>query len=416
MSVRRLRASVVAAVALAALTSRSAWAGPCDDRELAPCFDADTLWVRPGPSPFVGVGGTETLAPATVGFGLVTTYLSRPVTLTLPSPGPRGGAVYAVDNQINASFLFAYGLTSRLELDLVMPLTLFQNGAGTQPITGGSALRDTATRDFRFGFSYALVPRARVMEQVAPKAPGMAPGRAWALTARFELAVPTGDEAQFAGGPTATFVPSVAADYRRGRWYAAGEFGARIRPTTGLAGARIGTQLVLGVGVGAHLLPRELLSVGLEARVLPGFAAQGTPTQGPQGLTVAVDGGIVAPAEWMLTARTAPFFGGDVAFQLGGGGPIPFRELPITVPRYRFVLSIVYAPAARDSDGDGVPDRDDRCPSVPGVRASEDGAGCPPKPPAAVPRLLVPPLEAPPAAASPSSPTPAPAPPSPYDP
>ena len=51
-------------------------------------------------------------------------------------------------------------------------------------------------------------------------------------------------------------------------------------------------------------------------------------------------------------------------------------DAAITVPRFRFVLGITYAPMQRDSDGDGVPDRIDRCPSQPGERGGQR-PGCP---------------------------------------
>ena len=78
----------------------------------------------------------------------------------------------------------------------------------------------------------------------------------------------------------------------------------------------------------------------------------------------------------MLGLRSAPVLGGDVSFFGGGGGPIPITPGPVTVPRFRFVLGITYAPMNRDSDGDGVPDRIDRCPTQAGERGGER-PGCP---------------------------------------
>ena len=84
----------------------------------------------------------------------------------------------------------------------------------------------------------------------------------------------------------------------------------------------------------------------------------------------------ITPAEWLLAVRTAPLLAGDVSFFAGGGGPIPIGDPAITVPRFRFVLGAVYAPTARDTDGDGVIDKNDLCPTVPGVRGGEK-SGCP---------------------------------------
>ena len=53
------------------------------------CINDDTFWPHAGPQRFIGVGGTETTAEDKIGFGLVTDYLSRPIILKSPSPGPK---------------------------------------------------------------------------------------------------------------------------------------------------------------------------------------------------------------------------------------------------------------------------------------------------------------------------------------
>ena len=106
------------------------------------------------------------------------TYISRPVVLRVASPGPGGSDQYAVDNQVTGNFLFAYGVTPRLQLDFALPYTFVQSGAGTSPLTGGADLHDTAVRDLRFGFAYALVPRERISPDAqaeGSRAPGRSP-------------------------------------------------------------------------------------------------------------------------------------------------------------------------------------------------------------------------------------------------
>jgi hypothetical protein len=127
------------------------------------------------------------------------------------------------------------------------------------------------------------------------------------------------------------------------------------------------------------------------------------------------NGTMIAPAEWQVSARTAPLQGGDFAIQLGGGGELPLTNGAVTSPRFRFTLGLRWAPAGRprspspsaaaapppppvpvvdlhlagakdvctsdpdlvdgfkdtngcsdeDQDKDGVPDRLDKCPLVP---------------------------------------------------
>ncbi len=347
------------------------------------CINSDTLWPHAGPGEFLTVGGTETVQASRIAFGLVATYLSRPIVLDLPAPDPtKPSPRNAIDNEINATFLFAYGVTDRLELDLALPVTIFQDGDGTSPLTGGAQVPTTATRDLRFGATYTFLRRPK-------KHPWRHDASGFGLAARFEMTAPTGDEGAFAGESNAVYVPSLALDYRSHRFFFGAELGARIRPATDFAGARIGTQAFLAGGVGFDLLDQhDLLSVTAEARILPGFTEQGTLSQTVSGLQSVSNGTFIAPAEWMVTARTSPLEGGDLSIQLGVGGAIPTSidpttnafGAPATVPRFRVALGLTFAPRGRDTDGDGIPDAVDRCPLEPGPKSSEDGTGCPVKP------------------------------------
>lgn len=318
---------------------------------VSPCINDDTLWPHAGPAIFEAVGSAQTLAAGRVGFGLITSYLSRPIVLTLPGPP---GAVNAVNDQVNGTFLWSYGATDRLELDLALPLTFGQGGTGLAPETGGAGLKDTAVRDLRFGVAYALVPEPRPH---APPSGHDADGantanaaseaseasETWGLVARFEVSAPTGDHDQFASDGTAVFVPSLAGEGRWRHWFAGAEVGARIRPVMQLLGARVGTQLVASLGAGYEILPRELLSAEVEAWALPTFADQETPgivnLYGPR-----LNGNHITPAEWQLSVRSAPLRAGDLSIELGGGGGIPLSgDFPITTPRFRFTLGLRWA-------------------------------------------------------------------------
>jgi OmpA-OmpF porin, OOP family len=319
------------------LATRPAAAGECSG-VASPCINDDTLWPHPGASRFVAIGSAETIAAGQVGFGLVTSYLSRPIVLAVPTPGPPGTKEYAIDDQVNGSFLYSYGVSSRLELGLVLPVTFGQGGTGVAPLTGGLGLRDTAVRDVRFGFTYAILPLAR-------------PAEGFGLAGRFEVSAPTGDHDQFAGDRSGVFAPSVAADYRGGRAFAGIELGTRLRPTTELLGARIGTQLLAAIGFGFDILPRDKLSLSAEGWALPGLVQQRDLLSGePPGVFVSNangNGRYISPAEWQLAVRTAPLRSTDLSFQASGGGAIPLDGgTPVTTPRFRFTLGVRWAPGS----------------------------------------------------------------------
>jgi hypothetical protein len=344
------------------------------------CIDDDALWPHAGPARFVFVGSTETVAPGQLGFGLVATYLSRPIRLLEKSPGGPGSEQDVIGDQANGTFLWSYGVTDRLELDLALPITFGEGGTGLAPVTGGYGLKDTAVRDMRFGFAYALLPHARVAPDAAPS-PGRSPERQASpvgLLARLEVSAPTGDSSQFAGQGTAAFIPSVAADWQGGRWFAGLEVGARIRPETELLGARMGTQIVTSLGVGYGILPHELLTATLEAWAMPTLPEQHTISLVDGALTSTPNGKHIAPAEWQVAVRTAPLHGGDLAIQLGGGGPIPLSgDDTLPRPQVRLTLGVRWEPMARDTDGDGVLDSVDKCPE----QSAHTVDGCPAAPP-----------------------------------
>ena len=376
MRALRSAASVLIGFTCFALGASRAEAKECTNPLVNTCINADTLWPNPGPIRFTGVSGTELLAPGQVGFGLIGTYQSQPVLLHVASPGGSGSDQAVIDHQVNGNFLFDYGVTDKLQLDFALPITFAQTGSGTSSLTGGRVLRDTAVRDIRFGFAYALVPRLRIDPVQAANEGG--PGKSWAVATRFHVSAPTGDNTDFGGEKTVVFIPDIAADYRVGNLFLGVNLGMRIRPVSEFAGARIGTQLVTGAGIGYDILPKEYLAVMLEGRAYVNFAEQHQTSQSAFGISSSpkTQDTTIIPAEWLLGIRSAPVLGGDVSFHAGGGGPLPLGPDAITVPRYRFILGAVYAPTERDSDGDGIIDKVDFCPNEKGPRGGER-PGCP---------------------------------------
>jgi outer membrane protein OmpA-like peptidoglycan-associated protein len=368
---RRLSAAgLLGATALLSTTlvSSAARAEGCQPSNgLSTCVDADNLWPHAGAGPFLSIGSTQTVPESKVSFGLVGSYLSRPIGLRVSSPDPAGATSYAIDNALDASFLFAVGITDRLELSAVAPITLFQNGDGLSGVLGTKdEIPRSVIRDLRFGLALGILRR-----------PLTGVPRGAALTGRMDFAIPSASKGSFAGAATATAAPSLVFDYRLGRLDLSAELGARLRGESAVGNAVFGSQLSSAVGGSFDVLPAHLLTASAEVFALYGFSSQGTTAQ--DRLDGRASGHALVPAEWIVSASSAPLLGGDVMFTLGGGGTLPLSgEVGLTSPRVRVDFGVRYAPTGRDTDGDGVLDRDDLCPDVPEDRDGfEDTDGCP---------------------------------------
>ncbi len=364
---RRRRSFAVPWIAFAALLASAgrAQAQSCQPTNgLSTCIDSDNLWATAGGGPFFSVAPTQTMPAARASFGLVLSYLSRPVTLGVSSPSAAGTTIDAIDNAVNATFLGSLGISDRFELTLAAPVTLYESGPGLAGVTGAKdELVRSAVRDFRFGGAYALIKRSRTGLLAGP-----------ALTLRIDFAAPTRTLGAFAGAATMTAAPSLTFDQRFGRLALAAQAGARIRGESQLANAVVGTQMYGALGASYEVIPDGLLALSGEAFALLTLAKQGPRRLGDETGTHAP----LVPAEWIASVTTAPFLAGDLGFTLGGGGPIPLSPEAFTTPRFRVNLALRYAPTGHDLDGDGLLDRDDRCPSVPEDKDGfQDEDGCP---------------------------------------
>lgn len=357
------KASSLAAALVLAAVAQPASAGECVSTQgLNGCVDADNLWMSAGNTRFFSVGPGTTTPASRFSFGLGLSYLSRPVGFLVGGPDPDGTKVWVVDNAVNATFLWALGITERLQLTASTPVTLFQDGAGLYAVLGSDAeLPRAGIRDLRFGLDFAILPRPRA-----------GTGEGLSLVGRFQFALPTGQKDALAGSSTMTWLPSVVGEYRWGRMTFAGEIGARVRGANELAGAVVGTQMQASLGVSVDILPKYL-AANAEAFALIGVDKQ------PQAALREGPSEMLIPAEWMVSVSSAPLLGGDLSASLGGGGMLPFAsESAITTPRMRFSLALRYAPTGRDADADGVLDRDDRCPGAVEDRDGfQDDDGCP---------------------------------------
>jgi OmpA-OmpF porin, OOP family len=373
----------LALLALALLCARSAHADcTASGGGASTCIDADTLWPAFGPARFFAIAPARTTPAGRAGFGLVGTYLSNPVRLSVPTAATFPLDTDAVGDLLDATLLFSYGLGERLEIGAALPFTAYRTGTGVSAIAAQhtAALAKAGLRDARVGATFALLFEPSPVD----------------LAARLELALPTGESSAFAGDRGIVVVPRLSTEVGRGALFAAADVGARLRKTTDLVGTRVGTQLSFGLGAGIRFDKEDRYGVGIEAFALPTLTEQEQivpAAHGVGGRTEIAAGSSLCPAEWMLSVRAAPL---DPALSLvaGVGGPLSLCNASATSPAFRMSLGLFYAPArAAEGSSSATPE------NVPPPPPAPAPAPAPPPAPDApeLPPLVEPAPAAPPA-------------------
>lgn len=311
---------------------------------ISTCFDPDNLWISAGSSRFLGIAAGKLAPLDKPAFTAGLTYISRPVVLKAPSPDPDGREIRVVDDALNLTTAWAYAPSSSYELTFAMPMTLHQTGAGAEGYTSqsGPPLDRATVHDPRIGVGVPL-PAPTSWEKSSH----------FGAKARLELGLPLGDESAFSGERTVTGAASVAASFRAGILFGAGELGLRLRPTTRFATAKLGTSAMTAVGLGIDILTDELLSFAAEAWMLPVLVSQ----PGRSSPSTEVKDGLLVPAEWLASFRSAPAADKGFSLQLGGGTGIPLSSetrdgtseqfAGVTTPRFRLVFAVRYTPEVK---------------------------------------------------------------------
>ena len=325
---RILPRALLGALVSCGVCSPAAAAPPCDNPVASPCIDADTFWPLAGAPHSASVTGASGIRA-----GLVVSYASRPLVFGLPSPGAGGSDSVAADSLTTATVLLGYAVADSLALDLAVPATVYQTGAGLSSLTGGAALAPVALRDPRVGFTLHLTGPDGLFARHGVLRTG----------ARGAFTLPLGDEAQLAGERGLVWAPSLFVALQTGRWDAGVELGVRARPAAQLPSLRLGSQAVVAAAVGYDLLAqRGLFRISAELRALPSLVSQPPALPG-------TPGGFV-PSEWLATVQSRPTPSSPWGFELAGGGGVPWNgEAAATTPRFRVMVGVRYALGAERS-------------------------------------------------------------------
>jgi len=192
-------------------------------------------------------------------------------------------------------------------------------------------------------------------------------GQAFTLAFGAELFLPTGSQAEYTGDGKVRVEPRLLGAGQVGPFIYSARFGFMVRPQTeSFDDTQLGTEMVFGAAAGVKVLDDHVVL-------------------GPEFF-----GGTVLTGAQAVSVHNTPFeiiFGGHLTFARdwrAGVGVGPGLSRGYGSPEVRTVASLEWAPAWKapappDRDHDGVPDDEDACPDVPGIRTDDPKTnGCPP--------------------------------------
>jgi OmpA-OmpF porin, OOP family len=217
-----------------------------------------------------------------------------------------------------------------------LPVFVLQSGDGDPNPSGVGDLR--------------IVPKLRLRDD----------RRGLGVAVLAEIRAPTHSDEEFSGGARfPAFAPRLAVDHRFGGGLrVGGNAGLLLRRATEFENVRAASELTYSAAAVLHLGGYD------------GAVALGVDLHGGAGLTALSLEEL--PLEGQLYAQVQAR---DVQLQLGPAvGVVPGYG----TPAFRLYAGVRWSPTGHDLDRDGIPDRDDACPSEPETRNGVDDLdGCP---------------------------------------
>jgi outer membrane protein OmpA-like peptidoglycan-associated protein len=291
---------------------------------------------------------SEVLNAWTPSFGLFVHYVDDPLVLANAETGEQVGAL--VGAQLKTEAWASIGLFDFADLGVVMPLVVWQDG---DEFDTGDPVSGFAAGDLR------VIPKFRLLEQ------GTLGGLGIGLLATVWL--PTGDADTYNSDGGVRVEPRLVVDYTIGEFVILTNAGFQLRDTVNQRNFTSGNMLRWGAGVEVPLglpklkgLANVFGAVGLEDATDPAAFADEVSSQN-------------TPVETDLALQyTFPY---HLVAQAGAGFGVTES---VGSPDLRIFASLGYTPRVKDSDGDGLIDRDDACPNDPEDKDGfEDSDGCP---------------------------------------
>jgi hypothetical protein len=257
-------------------------------------------------------------------------YYRKPLSVENADSGDES---WIVENAFTADFMWAFGIVDIFQVGLVLPVVLDQDGVGATPFQpqgaeeADYALASSALRDLRFNVKTRFLGgKAEIPDR-----------RDFGLALDLGLAVPSGDELNFAGDEGVVFFPQAIVDFHRCKFSAALNLGARLRTAEAekLADLSVGHQGTFGLGVTGHYFKRRLLlsAEGLGVIEFDGFDRVGFEYRGGIGYV--------------------PDDARAVTLWIAGGSSAGTGDL-LGTPLFRVLVGLTYAPGSDDETLDSL--------------------------------------------------------------
>jgi outer membrane protein OmpA-like peptidoglycan-associated protein len=307
------------------------------------------------------------------GLGMMFNYAHRPLVLyTQTKVGAVTGgfdltdadSVDVVSNQMTANLVGALGLHfkwlhAQVGIDLPINLLVSGNEIDEQGKASGD-LSASGIGDLR------LQLKAMLVRDLA----------GFSLAFSPILHFPTGKDDGYGGDPNLVAIPRIVAGYRVGDFSIAADLGYLIRENSIIFSSEVGDQLLYGLGAGYKVHRRVVLLAEVFGRA--GFSTKsGCRFDPDENRTVCDDTSgsdlDAYPLEADVGGRVRLAYGLNLTAGVGFG-----LIKAIGSPQVRVLAGLQWAPDFRDTDGDGLYDQDDQCPSQAEDKdAFQDGDGCP---------------------------------------
>jgi outer membrane protein OmpA-like peptidoglycan-associated protein len=302
-------------------------------------------------------------------------WSKNPLVLYRLSDGQRLGSL--INNRVDGAFVGSIGLFGVAQIGLELPLVFYQSrpseipGATTMPLP---ALRSASLADARIVPKFGLLRSERH-------------GIDLALIPAFY--VPSGGGSGYAGEQGFTFVPEVAISKAIGGWRFATNLGAYLRHSQHYLNQTIESELTARVGAGFRFAERGGPPVEIDL-ALSGATSAIHPFKEANQNALEIHGEVAWTAARWLQVFAGPGFGlshgyGTPDWRVFAGvrfgfwndkvavapiappppPPPPAPVAPPPPPPPPPPAPVV--PVVVDGDGDGVPDAEDNCPTVPGL-------------------------------------------------